>query len=670
MDGTFEGTPSLGTSDDSAIDSNSAGPDTPLDKSPDVCGQTYSIPDIMDAVALPQRAGTPQPSRMNAILPDIMDPETAANMPIRNICCIGAGYVGGPTAAVIALHNPHVRVTVVDRDQNRIDAWKGRHLPIHEPGLVDVVRLARDGSSERRASGDQGQAASMDGASAALVGIVQPARTPNLFFSTACVETIAQADICLISVNTPTKVRGVGKGRATDMAAFEGACRDVATYAKAGTILVEKSTVPCKTGQLIKDIMEAHRPGVVFPVLSNPEFLSEGTAVRDLMQPDRVVIGCESTISGHRAAAALVNLYAAWVPRSRIAPINIWSSELSKLAANAMLAQRISSINSISAICERTGADVSEIARSLGMDPRIGPQFLKAGLGFGGSCFRKDIASLTYLSESLGLPEVAAYWQQVLEMNNFQRDRFARHVIATLNNSLRGKKITILGYAFKKNTGDARESPALDVIRLLLEEGPRSISIYDPLCSEADIKRELAVLEADYSVCKPDGPVEVVSDPYLACADSNAVLVLTDWDMFKNTKPAAAPSKPIATLESYDGTTPNDILHITSLMEQLPPNQPPTPPGSPKPSSLPTELTSRLIAEPACPADCAECQSAHSSGTLVEKDIDTPLVWSDISKVVREPRWVFDGRGILDDRAMVSMGFRLETLGRASMYRN
>lgn len=415
--------------------------------------------------------------------------------------------------------------------------------------------------------------------------------------------------------------------------------------------------------------MEAHRPGVVFPVLSNPEFLSEGTAVRDLMQPDRVVIGCESTISGHRAAAALANLYAAWVPRSRIAPINIWSSELCKLAANAMLAQRISSINSISAICEKTGADVGEIAKSVGMDPRIGPQFLKAGLGFGGSCFRKDIASLTYLSESLGLPEVAAYWQQVLTMNNFQRDRFAHHVIATLNNSLRGKKITILGYAFKKNTGDARESPALDVIRILLEEGPKSIAIYDPLCSEADIKRELTVLEAAYAVCKPEGPIEVVSDPYVACTDSNAILVLTDWDVFKN-KPAAMPAKPIPMPENFDGAAPTDILHITPHTGRLAVEKPPTPPRSPKISSLPTELATRLIAEPECPADCAECKVAHSTGTSVEKDVLMPLVWSDISKLVKDPRWVFDGRGVLDDRAMVGMGFRLETLGRASMYRN
>jgi UDPglucose 6-dehydrogenase len=423
--------------------------------------------------------------------------------------------------------------------------------------------------------------------------------------------------------------------------------------------------------QLTDMQMEAYRPGVVFPVLSNPEFLSEGTAIRDLMQPDRVVIGCEITISGHRAAAALANLYAAWVPRSKIAPINIWSSELCKLAANAMLAQRISSINSISAICERTGADVGEIAKSVGMDPRIGPQFLKAGLGFGGSCFRKDIASLTYLSESLGLPEVAAYWQQVLTMNNFQRDRFARHVIATLNNSLRGKRITILGYAFKKNTGDARESPALDVIRILLQEGPRSIAIYDPLCSESDIKRELAALETEFTVCKPEGPVEVLSDPYTACADSNAVLVLTDWDMFKNSKPAAAPAKAAPEPEGLDGATPTDIIHITPKIQSLNISKPTTTtPKPPKTSPLPAELADRLIPEPACPAGCEECDASHSIGGSAEKDIMTPLRWEDISKTVKEPRWVFDGRGILDDRAMVGMGFRLETLGRASIYRN
>ena len=577
-------------------------------------------------------------------------------------------HTGGPTAAVIALHNPNVRVTVVDRDEQRIEAWKGRHLPIHEPGLVEVVRLARDGASKRYV-GDVGQAeaGAESGASIVKKRGVQPARQPNLFFSKACTETISDADMVLISVNTPTKKRGLGARRATDMAALEGAVRDIAVHARPGTILVEKSTVPCKTGQLIKDLVEAHRPGTVFPVLSNPEFLSEGTAVRDLMQPDRVIIGCESTISGHRAAGALVNLYAAWVPRSKIVPINIWSSELCKLAANAMLAQRISSINSISAICERTGADVSEIAKSVGMDPRIGPQFLKAGLGFGGSCFRKDIASLTYLAESLDLPEVAAYWQQVLTMNDFQRDRFARHVIASLNNSLRGKKITILGYAFKKNTGDARESPALDVIRILLEESPQSIAIFDPLCSEADIKSELRILVDGEAVMKPDGPIEIITDPYFACSDSNAVLILTDWDMFKNSK-AKTSSKQTEDLamDEVDGAAPNTVLRLTHRAENI--VKPPKTLQTSTPSSIPAELVSRLVPEPACPVNCKECCSMATSGVSAAKDITTPLDWYTISKLVKEPRWVFDGRGVLDSRIMVNMGFRLETLGRASMY--
>ena len=565
--------------------------------------------------------------------------------------------IGGPTAAVIALHNPNVRVTVVDRDEDRIRAWNSRHLPIHEPGLVDVVRLARDGAYERRTHGS---------IRSGTETVDAPARLPNLFFSTACAETIASANMIFISVNTPTKRRGIGAGRATDMAAFEGAIRDIAIHAKPGTILVEKSTVPCKTGQLMKDILEAYRPGIVFPVLSNPEFLSEGTAIRDLLQPDRVIIGCESTISGHRAAAALANLYAAWVPRSKIAPINIWSSELCKLTANAMLAQRISSINAISAICERTGADVSEIAKSIGMDNRIGPQFLKAGLGFGGSCFRKDIASLTYLAESLGLPEVAAYWQQVLTMNEFQRDRFARNVISSLNNTLRGKKVTIFGFAFKKNTGDARESPSLDVIRILLEENPRSISIFDPLCSASDIRNELKALEDGSPVVKPAGPVEILSDPYAASADSNAVLVLTDWDMFKATKPSVPSKHPVYEAPNVEAMTPASILQVPHHPAQI--STLPTPPMTPKLSHLPSDFATRIAPEPTCIDDCAECKDTQESKTVDRKDLATPFDWSRISQSVREPKWVFDGRGILDSSTMVALGFRLETLGRASLY--
>lgn len=554
-------------------------------------------------------------------------------------------------------------MTVVDRDEKRINAWKGKHLPIHEPGLNDVVRAARDGLCGRKAEHERREYANHAQAREESV------RQPNLFFSTACTQTIAESDMIFISVNTPTKVRGVGAGRATDMTALEGAVRDIAMHARPGTILVEKSTVPCKTGQLIKDILEAYRPGVSFSILSNPEFLSEGTAVRDLMRPDRVILGCESTISGHRAAAALANLYAAWVPRSKIAPINIWSSELCKLTANAMLAQRISSINSISAICERTGADVSEIAKSIGMDARIGPQFLKAGLGFGGSCFRKDIASLTYLAESLGLPEVAAYWQQVITMNNFQRDRFARSVISSLHNTLRGKKIAILGYAFKKDTGDARESPALDVIRILLEENPKSIAIFDPLCSEADVVRELRAVDSETEIMQPRGPVEIVSDPYTACADSNAVLVLTDWDMFKLRKSNRTVQSKVEE-HQFDGAAPTTILQLRHKADRIPVPAATllTPPHTPDMKGASLESEARLMPEPACPPECVECKSMAARSVSKSVDIAQPVDWSRISSSVKEPKWVFDGRGILDASAMVGMGFRLETLGRVSLY--
>lgn len=414
--------------------------------------------------------------------------------------------------------------------------------------------------------------------------------------------------------------------------------------------------------------MAQYRPLETFPVLSNPEFLSEGTAVKDLTCPDRVIIGSETTISGYRAAATLASLYAAWVPRERIMPINIWSSELCKLTANAMLAQRISSINSISAICEKTGADISEIARSVGMDTRIGSKFLKSGLGFGGSCFRKDIASLTYLAESLGLPEVAAYWQQVLVMNNFQRDRFALNVIASLNNSLRGKKITILGFAFKKDTGDARESPALDIIRILLEEGPKSIAIYDPLCSEQDITYELRALSGDGPVKQPSGPIDICSDPYEACDDSSAVLVLTEWDMFKVQPKLLRPVKIpncSAVFENVDPTTPTDILHLPR--EAGDSAQPPTPPRSPTPAPAAADRSSRMVPEQDCPAGCAECAAARQPGRL-KRDTSTPLDWTRVAATVKGPRWVFDGRNVLDVDRMAEMGFRVRSIGRASAY--
>ncbi|OQO03717.1 hypothetical protein B0A48_10382 [Cryoendolithus antarcticus] len=639
-------TPSLtGSEDCTDSSSNCSVPDTPANWSPNVVGEHYSIP--MDEIALQpvMRADLPLGGAREGRIS-----HRRVRRQIRNVCCIGAGYVGGPTAAMIALHNPHIRVTVVDRDEKRIRAWNSRHLPIHEPGLSDVVRAARDGLRP-----------GVDGTGHFDASIEETTtRAPNLFFSTACAETIAEADVVMISVNTPTKRQGQGAGRATDMTAFEGATRDVATHSRRGCIIVEKSTVPCKTGQLIKNITQQHRPELDFPILSNPEFLSEGTAIKDLMRPDRVIIGCESTPSGIAAAEALADLYASWVPQERIVTNNIWSAELCKLTANAMLAQRISSINSISAICERTGADVGEIAKSIGLDRRIGPQFLKAGLGFGGSCFRKDIASLTYLAESLGLPEVAAYWEQVLTMNNYQRDRFALNVIAKLNNSLRGKKITILGYAFKKDTGDARESPALDVIRMLLEEGPKSIAIFDPLCSEADIRYELSALPA----ADAQDVVKVCADPYEACEDSSAVLVLTDWDMFKM-QPRSAPVKaqPVDSpvIASFSPSTPADLLHLPQRSKEKPPT---IVKDTVAVGTLPEEIIARLQPQADCETGCEECSLVRKSTS--SKQRQEAIDWSRVATLVRQPKMLFDGRNVLDAAGMDALGFRLETLGRAS----
>ncbi len=423
-----------------------------------------------------------------------------------------------------------------------------------------------------------------------------------------------------------------------------------------------------KADMKTKQLRES-RPGVRFQVLSNPEFLSEGTAIKDLMNPDRVLIGCSHTVPGRRAAACLARVYTAWVPPSRIVCTNVYSSELSKLVANAMLAQRISSINSVSAICERTGADVSEIAHSIGLDPRIGPQFLKAGLGFGGSCFKKDISSLIYLAESLNLPEVGDYWRQVLLMNDFQRSRFARMVVTRLNGTLVRKKITLLGYAFKKNTGDTRESPAIDVIKALLEERPGNVAIYDPCCSPASIKHEIET-HCGAGYVSPQGPVDILTDPYQACLDANAILVMTDWDLFSNTprlaasttKPRVPPLAPhqsqdiINTPKSTLATTPtpytaSDILNL--------------PPSSPA-SSL-SQYTSRYRPEPPCPSDCADCAESlvSAASATVAFAPEQRLDWARIAYRLREPRCVFDGRGVLNVSEMGKLGVRVEALGRA-----
>ena len=419
------------------------------------------------------------------------------------ICCIGAGYVGGPTMAMIAKQCPDIPVHVVDLNQARIDAWNSDTLPIYEPGLDEVVREARG---------------------------------RNLTFSTNVDEAIAEADMIFISVNTPTKTFGIGAGRAANLEFIEKCARQIARVSNGHKIVVEKSTLPVRTAEAVKRILSSSGNGATFDVLSNPEFLAEGTAVDDLLKPDRVLIGGESA----KAIKALCDVYANWIDRDRILTTNLWSSELSKLTANAFLAQRVSSINAISALCEATGADVDEVARAIGTDSRIGPKFLKSSIGFGGSCFQKDILNLVYLCEHFGLREVAAYWEQVVIMNDHQKQRFSERIVKTLFNTVSDKKIAVWGFAFKKDTNDTRESAAIYVCRDLLRERAR-LTIYDPQVSEASIRAELTSACSDMQgqisendKCLIEQNVTVVSDCYEASKDAHAIAVLTEWDEFKD----------------------------------------------------------------------------------------------------------------------------------------
>ncbi|MEZ4787900.1 MAG: UDP-glucose 6-dehydrogenase [Flavobacterium haoranii] len=420
---------------------------------------------------------------------------------IKNICCIGAGYVGGPTMAVIAQKCPHIKVTVVDLNEKRIAAWNDKdvnNIPIYEPGLSDVVAEARG---------------------------------RNLFFSTEVDKAIDEADMIFISVNTPTKTYGVGKGMAADLKYIELCARQIARVAKTDKIVVEKSTLPVRTASAIKEILEHTGNGVQFQILSNPEFLAEGTAIEDLFAPDRVLIGGDTTPDGQKAIEALVEVYANWVPKDRILTTNVWSSELSKLTANAFLAQRVSSINALSELCEQTGADVNEVAKAIGLDSRIGPKFLKASVGFGGSCFQKDILNLVYIAKSYGLNEVADYWEQVIIMNDHQKRRFAKNIIKTLYNTVSGKKIAFLGWAFKKDTNDTRESAAIYVADDLLSE-QATIAVYDPKVGEDQIQFDLNYLETRSELDNKKG-VQVMTNAYDACKDAHAIAVLTEWDEFK-----------------------------------------------------------------------------------------------------------------------------------------
>ncbi len=428
------------------------------------------------------------------------------NNKIKNICCIGAGYVGGPTMSVIADKCQDIKVNVVDKNSERIKLWNSKNLnklPIFEPGLQEIIKRCRG---------------------------------RNLSFSTNIKENIAKADMVFISVNTPTKSKGIGAGQASDLKWVEACAREVAKFAKGHTIVVEKSTLPVRTAEVIKEILDCSRiyssnkKGFpTFDVLSNPEFLAEGSAINDLKFPDRVLIGGEN----HSSVELLVDIYKNWVPENKILVTNIWSSELAKLTSNAFLAQRISSINAISALCESTGADIREVARAIGSDKRIGPKYLDAGPGFGGSCFKKDILNLVYLSNYFGLPEVANFWESVVELNSWHQHRISRLITTKLFGTLCNKRITILGFAFKANTNDTRESAAIPICKDLIEEGANLI-IHDPKVDPKQISIDLGLKEkAQNQVCSIEGGWEFSKEITHAFKESDAVVILTEWSDYE-----------------------------------------------------------------------------------------------------------------------------------------
>lgn len=422
---------------------------------------------------------------------------------VKSICCIGAGYVGGPTMAVLALKNPEIKITVVDVNQERINAWNDTNLdllPVYEPGLAEIIAKTRN---------------------------------VNLFFSTDVDQAIDEAEMIFISVNTPTKTYGVGKGMAADLKYIELCARQIARVATSPKIVVEKSTLPVRTASTIKTILKNSENNVAFEILSNPEFLAEGTAISDLLNPDRVLIGGDyHTNQGKQAINTLVSIYENWVPNNKIITTNIWSSELSKLTANAFLAQRISSINAMSAICEATEANIDEVAYAIGKDSRIGEKFLKASVGFGGSCFQKDILNLVYIAQSFGLNEVAAYWEQVILMNNYQKKRFARKIVSEMFNTVSGKKIALLGWAFKKDTNDSRESAAIDIANYLIEE-QAELHIYDPKVTSQQILSDLERI-TNLPINQLSSKITIHSNSNEIFQKAHAVVILTEWDAFKS----------------------------------------------------------------------------------------------------------------------------------------
>lgn len=425
-------------------------------------------------------------------------------MKIKNICCIGAGYVGGPTMAVIALKCPEINVNVVDLSKDKIDAWNSNNLqdiPVKEPGLSEIINETRG---------------------------------KNLFFSNDIEKNINKSEMIFIAVNTPTKTSGRGKGMAADLKYVVQSAKTIAKASKTDKIIIEKSTLPVRTAEKIKKILKQNNKNYNFEVISNPEFLAEGTAIKDLFKSDRVLIGGDNTKSGQNAVNLLKNIYLNWIPEKKIITTNVWSSELSKLASNAMLAQRISSINSLSALCQKTSADIDEVSKVIGLDKRIGPDFLKTSVGFGGSCFQKDILNLVYIARSYGLKEVADYWQQVININDYQKNRFSNLII---DKSFDGDTVSILGWAFKKDTNDSRESASIYVTKNLLEQKLK-VKVFDPLIKKNQIIRDLTILYeslnyTEEKIIERLSKLEVCENFHEAVYDSKIISILTEWDEFR-----------------------------------------------------------------------------------------------------------------------------------------
>lgn len=521
---------------------------------------------------------------------------------------------GGPTGAIIAYKNPSVQVVVADVQEARIQAWLSDRLPLHEPGLEDIVARTVRGTH------------------------AHPMSSQNLYFTTDVTNSIAQADIVLICVNTPTKAIGSGAGSASDLAFVEAACLDIAEASRSNKIIVEKSTVPVRTADMVRTILSsAARPDVKFEVLSNPEFLSEGTAIHDLSEPDRVLIGSMPSPSGMEAAGRLADLYS-WIPRHSIMHTDVWSSELAKLASNAFLAQRISSINSLSAICEATGANIEEVARIVGADSRIGSKMLKSSVGFGGSCFRKDILSLCYLAQSLHLPEVAAYWRGVLTINTWQKERFVSRMLVRLNNTLTSKTVGILGFAYKKNTSDARESPAIATIRSLIFEGA-TVQIYDPKVTPSTIYSELRAIGVTES--ELNNQVKTCATALDAGRGANAIAILTDWDEFGNMTnrdslgslriDSCDLSSPEAEQAHLQGRSMDDIEQVED---------------SPLPIAERTESLNGSIG----------CNNNIRA-------TDSKLCWASMAKLMKRPCFVLDGRNVVDAKKLRQYGLHVESIG-------